>query len=176
MNSLNRKFEKLGAAAAAQRLSEAFDPIARRLVLNGFERVGADEGTVWIANQKAGELAPVFNSGPNAANFVANFRQPLDKGVVSMVFHSGQPFCENEVTKNASHDRTIDKAMDQVTAAMIVVPLFFANHPRGVVSCVKLGQGEFEVRDLDELQHATLVLERLIDCQLMENIRETDED
>ncbi len=176
MNSLNRKFEQLGRATANQRLSETLDSVARQVLSNGFTRAGADEGTVWIADQKQRELIPVFNSGPKAADFVANFRQPLDRGVVSMVFHSGQPLCENEVTKNSTHDHTIDDAMHQVTAAMIAVPLFFANHPRGVVSCVKLGKGDFEASDLGEIQHAVMVLERLIDCELMETIRESEDD
>ena len=176
MNSLNRKFEHAGKAASAQCLSEAFDSVARRVLANGFNRVNADEETLWIANLKGQVLIPIFNSGPNAADFVTNVRQPLARGVVSMVYHSGQPFCENEVTKNASHDKTIDKAMHQVTAAMIAVPFFFANHARGVISCVKLEKGQFEVRDLDELQHSAIVLERLIDCQLMESIRESEEE
>ncbi|MEM1294203.1 MAG: GAF domain-containing protein [Verrucomicrobiota bacterium] len=176
MNSLNRKFEHAGKAAAAQCLSEAFDGVARRVLINGFNRVKADEGTLWIANLTNQNLIPIFNSGPNAADFVSNVRQPLGRGVVSMVFHSGQPFCENEVFKNATHDQTIDKAMHQVTAAMIAVPFFFANHARGVISCVKLGEGEFEVSDLNEIQHSAIVLERLVDCQLMESIRESEEE
>lgn len=87
-----------------------------------------------------------------------------------MVFNSGQPFCENEVFKNSGHDDTVDKELGQVTAAMIATPLFFANQPRGVVSCVKLGEGEFEAADLSSMQHSVAVLERLLDWSILQMI------
>lgn len=167
MNELNESFERAGSAASTKRLTGVFDAVCRRVLLDGFARAGADEGTLWIADLDGYRLIPVFNSGPGAAAFVEKFRQPLDRGVISMVFNSGQPFCENEVFKSAGHDDTVDKELGQVTAAMIAAPLFFANEQRGVVSCVKLGQGEFEVADLNTIQHAVVVLERLIDWSLL---------
>ena len=138
--------------------------------MDAFERAGADEGTLWVADLSAYQLVPIFNSGPDSAEFIEKFRQPLDRGVVSMVFNSGQPFCENEVYKSSGHDATVDKELGQVTAAMIALPLFFANEPRGVISCVKLGEGEFDVPNLHTMQHAGVVLERLLDWSLFHHI------
>ncbi|MFT5466369.1 MAG: hypothetical protein ACI8UO_001469 [Verrucomicrobiales bacterium] len=168
--NLSVPFEKAGAAAAKSRLGKQLDPVCRRELIEGFNRAGADEGTLWIADLNGYRLIPIFNSGPESAEFVEKFRQPLDRGVVSMVFNSGQPFCENEVYKSSGHDDTVDKELGQVTAAMIATPLFFANELRGVVSCVKLGKGEFEVGDLDSMQHTVVILERLLDWALLQTI------
>ncbi len=172
--SLNQQLERLASSALSHRLRDALDPLVRRVLLRSFERVGADEGTVWLADPVAGNLIPILNSGPGEKSFLRDFRQPLDRGVVSLVYHSGQPFCENDVSRNATHDRTIDTALSQVTVAMIALPLFFANRPRGVVSCVRLGEGSFEVSHLQEMQHGVAVVERLIDWRLFQNLLESD--
>lgn len=169
------QLETAAASALSQRLRGIFDPVAYRVLLNGFAKAEADEGTLWVADMSTQELIPVFNSGPHADEFVAKFRQPLDRGVVSMVFHHGLAFCENEVYKNASHDETIDQALAQVTAAMIALPLYFANETRGVVSCVRLGRGEFDAEALEVMQHTVAVLERLIDWHLFRRALDLDE-
>jgi len=172
--SLRRQLDRAAAAEVAQRLSGSLDAVARRVLLQGFRQVRADEGTLWLASPGGRELVPVFNNGPHEAEFLRDFRQPLDRGVTSWVFRSGQPFCENEVARNASHDASIDAALSQVTAAMIVVPLFFADRPRGVVSCVRLGEGSFEVAHLQEMQHCVAVVERLIDWRVFQNVLESE--
>jgi len=172
--SLQQQLERAALAEIGQRLTGVLDAVTRRVLLDGFRAAGADEGTVWIANPGARELIPVLNSGPDEGSFLRQFRQPLDRGVISMVFLSGQAFCENDVSGNSTHDRTIDTALSQVTAAMIAIPLFFANRPRGVVSCVRLGGGVFEVTHLREMQHCVAVVERLIDGGLLQNLLESD--
>ena len=174
MNDFNQRFERAGRSLAARKLAGAFDLVLKRTLLNGFNRAVADEGTLWLASSDGSKLLPVFNSGPDAGDFVKNFQQSLDRGVVSMVYHSGQPFCENEVFKNSTHDQTIDQALEQVTAAMIAVPLFFANQTRGVISCVRLGEGEFEAGQLGEIQHTATVAERLIDSHLLHELLESE--
>jgi len=169
------QYQRAASKAVATRLKRIFDPFAERFLLNAFEQVGADEGTLWVADLKKNALLPAFNSGPGSREFVSKFRQPLDRGVVSMVFHNEQAFCENEVYNNASHDETIDEALQQVTAAMIAVPLYFANEPRGVVSCVRLGEGQFDLKDLHAMQFSVMVLERLIDWHLLRDILDEDE-
>jgi hypothetical protein len=169
-----QQLERVALAETGRRLSGILDGVARRVLTDGFRAAGADEGTVWLAHPGARELVPVMNSGPDEAGFLRQFRQPLDRGVISMVFLSGQAFCENEVSGNSTHDRTIDTALAQVTAAMIAVPLFFANRPRGVVSCIRLGAGAFEVNHLREIQHCVAVFERMIDGGLLQNLLESD--
>ena len=62
------------------------------------------------------------------------FRQPLNRGIVSTVLASEQAFIENEVYKNARHDDKLNESLAQTTFAMIVVPFYFLNECRGVVS------------------------------------------
>ena len=175
MNGILHNLDQVVNSAVAKKLKGVFDPLAKRVLLDAFSRAQADEGTVWITDPSASALVPVFNSGPEATDFVAKFQQPLDRGVISMVFHHGQPFCENEVYKNATHDQTIDKALEQVTQAMIALPLYFAHETRGVISCVRLGEGEFDAEHLSIMQHATAVVERLIDWQILQQVLEFEE-
>jgi transcriptional regulator with GAF, ATPase, and Fis domain len=174
VSGLTERFERVAEAEMQRRLSTVLDYAALRVLREGLRRSGADEGTLWIASRDRKELIPVFNSGPEPEAFLGKVRQPLDRGVISMVFHSGQPFCENEVTKNTSHDHTVDEALRQVTAAMIALPFFFGGRRRGVLSCVRLGHGEFEAQHLSELQQAASLLERLADWHLLQELLETD--
>jgi transcriptional regulator with GAF, ATPase, and Fis domain len=174
VSGLTERFERAAEAEMQRRLSTVLDQGALRVLREGLRRAAADEGTLWIASRDGKELIPVFNSGSDPDSFLRKVRQPLDRGVVSMVYHSGQPFCENEVTKNASHDHTVDEALSQVTAAMIALPFFFGGRRRGVLSCVRLGHGEFEAAHLSELQLAASLLERLADWYLLQELLDTD--
>src|SRR5256885_3098485 len=73
------------------------------------------------------------------------FKQPVSKGIVSLVVASEHPFVENQVYKNAKHSKTLDEKLRKTTYAMIAVPLYFLNEARGVISCVQLL--DVEVRD-----------------------------
>lgn len=171
--NLTQRFERAAEAEIQRRLATVLDRVALRVLGEGLKRAAADEGTLWIAGRGEKELIPVFNSGPEPEAFLRKVRQPLDRGVISMVYHSGQPFCENEVTKNASHDHSVDHALSQITAAMIALPFFFGGRRRGVLSCVRLGQGEFEAGHLCEIQQAASLLERLADWRLLQELLET---
>ena len=103
-----------------------------------FTRVRADEGTVWLLDKTQTHLVPAWNSGPDAARFVGTHRQPLERGLISLVCISEQPLCENEVYRHAGQDPTLDRALGRLTCAMIAVPLRAGGEMRGVVSCVKL--------------------------------------
>jgi len=174
VSDLTERFSYAAETAIHRRLAGVLDPPLLRVLRDGLRRSSADEGTLWIASRNGRELIPVFNSGPKPEAFLENVRQPLDRGVVSMVYFSGQPICENEVYKHSSHDHTVDQALDQLTAAMIAVPFFFGGSPRGVLSCVRLGEGEFEAGHLDEVQHTAILAERLVDWQLLQQLLEEE--
>lgn len=105
---------------------------------NCFAAIGADEGTLWLLNHPNQALVPVWNSGPNAAEFVGHHAQPLDMGLVSVVFVTEQCLCENEVYKNADQDPTLDRKLRVLTCSMIAVPFRHRGATRGVISCVRL--------------------------------------
>ena len=165
--------------AARDVSGEAFgaflDDSMRSLLLEGFHRVGADEGTVWLLNETKNALVPRFNSGAHADYFVGRFEQPLRSGMISMVAATEQPICENEVCRNERQDRTLDNELGLKTWAMLAVPFVYFSELRGVISCVQLLPKEasapvppgFSARHLSDLQHTAGLLSRLIEYRLL---------
>ena len=141
-----------------------------------FQAAGADEGTLWLADQGKNKLVPVFNNGPQAEQMLSQVSQPISTGIIGMVFSTQQAFCENEVYKNAHHDKTIDHTLMMTTCAMIASPLYFARHTRGVVSCVRLKSGnedepdppEFSFKAFRYLQLAAETLQIIIEQRLQQ--------
>lgn len=166
----------LAAAEAldAQTFPDVLDGLMRSVVQSGFAASGAHEGTVWLVDQPQENLVPVYNTGPNAADFVGKLRQPLSRGLISMVFATEQPFCENDVHLHQAQDKTVDQSLGLVTCAMIAVPFYFAQRLRGVISCVQLkpaGRSDdppgFSPASLRHMQLASHLLTRLIDHRLV---------
>jgi hypothetical protein len=152
------------------------DATMRRELHLAFDQAGASEGTVWLVEDETRALVPAFNTGPNAQKMVAQFRQPLSSGLISMVYASEQPFLENEVFQNAKQDKSLDTSLNVQTYAMIAVPFYFLDACRGVISCVVLrlpGTAEPPVVRFDEtarlrVSHAATVLGRLIDYRILQ--------
>jgi hypothetical protein len=151
------------------------DDAMRRVLHLAFRNADADEGTVWIVAETGDALVPVLNTGPNGAQFVGRFRQPLSAGLISMVFSNEQPFLENDVTHEAAQDKTLDSMLGSATLAMIACPFYFLDACRGVISCVQLGTlgsgteltRGFQESHRAEIRHAATILGRLIDNQVL---------
>jgi hypothetical protein len=160
---------------------ETFDDFADDMITtvleNSFSAAGADEGTLWLANPGKRELDAVFNNGPTAQK-VLKLSQTLDRGLISMVFSTGQPFCENNISENPEHDKTIDRQTGSLTTAMIAVPFYFAQECRGIVSCVHLtnkpgsalSRKGFDMESMREITWAASLLTRLFDFKLISRI------
>ena len=154
---------------------EFFDRTMRSLLVEGFERVGAHEGTVWLLDHSRSNLVPRFNNGPNAESFVGSFRQSLRAGMISMVVATEQPICENDVHRNQRQDRSLDRKLGVLTCSMLAVPFYFVGEVRGVISAVQLkrpGDSEpdpegFSSDNLRSLQLTASVLSRLIEHDLI---------
>ena len=162
--------EVSGAAFA-----DFFDASMRSLLLDGFARAGAHEGTVWLLDEARAELIPRFNSGPSAAQFVGTFRQSVRTGMIGMVTATEQGICENEVGKNDRHDCSLDRHLRLETRSMIAVPFYYFGELRGVISCVQLQPADstgatpagFSAEHLHGLQLTVGVLSRLIEYRLL---------
>ena len=152
-----------------------FDRSMCALLVDGFSRAGADEGTLWMLDPAKHHLVPRFNSGPHAESFVGKYRQTLRSGMISMVVATEQPICENDMCRNAQQDKTLDQQLQLQTCAMLAVPFYFVGALRGVISCVQLkpaGNPEtdapgFSPASLQGLQLTAGVLSRLIEYRLM---------
>lgn len=145
------------------------------LLAKTFDHVGAHEGTLWLIDENATALVPRFNTGERATEFVGNFRQPLQSGLISYVVHSEQPICENDVYRGGRYDKTLDDRLRLLTCAMIAVPFIFGGEVRGVVSCVQLKAASDEKPDppgfsgehLREIQLVADAVGRLLEGKLL---------
>jgi hypothetical protein len=151
------------------------DGTMRGLLEKTFLEVQAHEGTLWLADWKRNSLVPVFNSGPQARQIVGRFRQPFAAGLVSMVYATEQPFLENEVYKNKKQSKQLDTMLRVQTWSLLIVPFYFLNACRGVLSCVQLkrrGAREpdppgFQPAHLTILQQAAALTGSLLDRRLL---------
>jgi len=115
-----------------------FDETMREILVSTFQEVGADEGTLWLADINQESLCPVFNNGPHAGEFVGQHMQPLNSGLVSMVYATEEFFCEENIYQNEEQSKKLDQKLGMLTCSMIAAPFYFGGRIRGVISAVKL--------------------------------------
>jgi hypothetical protein len=172
---LSERLDRIAASIHPEHLGALLDPLMRQILERGFTEAGADEGTVWLPDEAGEHLVPAYNTGPNAAQFVNQFKQPLSSGLICMVFASEQPFLENEVGKNTAQSKLLDTQLGVQTCAMIAVPFHFLRGCRGVISCVQLKRNGspasdpagFQPEHLQRVQLAATLLSRLIEFRLL---------
>jgi hypothetical protein len=175
--ALLERLERIGSEVRAADIDLIFDGLMREVLEQGFARVGAHEGTVWLLDDTGANLAPALNTGPDAHR-LTDFKQPLNAGLISMVFSSEQSFLENEVWKNSGQSKVLDTMLEKQTCAMIAVPFCFLHACRGVISCVQLksaGSTEpdpsgFRSEHLVSIQRTADFLARLIELRVIRQI------
>jgi hypothetical protein len=179
--ALQEHLAKIADAISPANFLSICDEMLLKLLIDTFQRVSADEGSIWLLDEGKQHLVVTYNSGPNADKIVG-FKQPLNKGIISLVVASEQAFIESNVYKNVKYSADLDKKLHNTTYAMIAVPLYFLNQVRGVISCVQLfdvlmQQGEpmptgktpegFKPLHLAAIQTAAAVIKDLIDYRLL---------
>lgn len=179
--ALQEHLAKLGAAVTPDNFLSICDEMVLKILQEAFARIGADEGSIWLLDQEKQHLVVAYNSGPNSEK-IMGFKQPVTKGIVSLVVASEHAFVENQVYKNAKHSATLDKKLQKTTYAMVAVPFYFLNEVRGVISCVQLldvvlhdgeatatGEtpGGFGPPELNAIQTIAAVVRDLIDYRLL---------
>src|SRR5262245_27143471 len=172
---LAERLERVAASIRPAQFASVLDPLMRQTLERGFAEAEAHEGTVWLLDQGGEFLVPAWNSGPDAARMVGQFKHPLSSGLICMVFSSEQPFLENEVWKNSKQSKLLDSLLQVQTAAMIAVPFYFLRGCRGVISCVQLrpsvpGAADppgFRPEHLSHIQRATALLSKLLELKLL---------
>lgn len=170
--------ERLNAVAATIRpenFASLLDTLMLDVLQRGFAEATAHEGSIWLLDAGGSYLVPAWNNGAKAAEFVCRHRQPLDRGLISMVFASEQPFVENEVYRNQQFDPEVDLKLKLRTCALIEVPFYFLKACRGVISCVQvkaLGDNVpdppgFSPPHLAAVQRTATMLSRLLELRLL---------
>jgi hypothetical protein len=175
-NALEERVLAGADAITPEALPDVLDPTMRATLHNAFAAAGAPDGLVWLLDGAREHLVPAYGVGPNSTALVGTFRQPLSSHpLIGMVLASEQPFCENEVYRNAGQDKTVDRKLGMLTCAMVAVPFYYGRRIRGVISCVQMkpAAGDlpdpagFSLDDLAHVQHAALVVSRLLDHWLI---------
>ena len=173
--ALEERLDSVARSITHENLCSILDETMRRTITLAFEDSGATEGTVWILEPATESLVPAYNTGPHPERLVGRFKQPLNAGLISMVFSAEQPFLENHVFEDSNLDKTLDLMLRQRTYAMIAAPFYFLGACRGVVSCVQLTGSDstepdptgFDEADKARVCFAAATLGRLIDCSVL---------
>ena len=169
------RLARVGAGINARQFGELLDPLMKDVFRKGVAESGAQEGTIWLVDEAGKYLEPAYNTGPRAEEFVGHFKQPLNTGLISMVFASEQPFIENAVPQNPSQSKLLDSLLQVQTTALIAVPFGFLHACRGVISCVQLTQPgstgpdvpAFRPQHLAGIQRTVGILSQLIEHELL---------
>ena len=176
-SALADRLDKAAKLITRETFNDFADDLITTILEDSFDAARADEGTLWLVNPGKAELDAVFNNGPTAAKILKH-SQKLDRGLISMVFSTGQPFCENNIGENPEHDKAVDRETGFSTTAMIAVPFYFAQQCRGIVSCVQLTKKPgsvptrdgFDMESMREVSRVASLLTRLFDFKLISRI------
>ena len=170
---LSDRVMRTAAALTAANFGEFLDPTMQNLLQRSFQNAGAHEGAVWLVDGDGKDLVICHAWGARAQR-VLGYAQTLERGLVSMVFATEQPYCENKVYTNRLQARSLDEKLGVLTCSMIAVPLVFAKGLRGIMSCIKVKTGAdepdppgFAPESLGEIQFAAHVLGKLIEFELV---------
>lgn len=150
-------------------------PESRSLLFEAIDAAGASEGTLWFADDSLQALRPCFNSGPTATAFLAQIRQPLSHGLISMVFATESPFCAENIVEHPRYDPSVATKTGVPVYSMAAVPVYFGLRCRGVLSAVTLQRPgtvspppPLTTRSVDLLSAASASWGEILDRQLDE--------
>ena len=174
-SELWERMSRIGDEIHASQFRQLIDPLIQQVLEQGFKEAGAHEGTVWLVDAATQFLEPAFNNGPHAEQIIEQFKQPLNSGLISMVFASEQSFIENDVSRSSQQSKLLDTQLQVKTHALIAVPFHFLNACRGVISCVQLKRTDprapqptgFQPAHLAAVQRAATLLAQLIEYRLL---------
>lgn len=168
---VERRLQEYASRMTIEDLQALMDPVKRDFFEWTMDEIGAESGTVWLADEARTKL--VVGYSHRSPGLVAK-EQPLDEGLISLVLASEQAICENEVYRNVEHSKRIDEELGMITCAMIATPFYLGGALRGVLSCVQWKKAEadpdppgFSAAHLGKVQRLSVGLERLINYQLL---------
>ncbi len=105
-------------------------PAVLRLLRDFARESGADGVTLWKARDA--HLAAVANPLEPG---ITGIRQPLDSGLVSQVYLTGQAILEEKLAEHPAHDPAIDRILGKRCRSLMAAPVE-AGDGGGVVSAV----------------------------------------
>lgn len=145
------------ALKAIRQLSEALfqythvDDMVRQTLHAALEVIGADAGSVLLANAETRQLVFRYVVG-ETADALQETGIPWDEGIAGAVFASGNPEVISTVQQDARHYSATDALTGYQSRNMIVVPLKrHGGNPIGVIEILNKTKGSVNRDDLDTL-------------------------
>jgi two-component system cell cycle sensor histidine kinase/response regulator CckA len=145
------------ALKVIRQLSEALfqythvDDMVRQTLHAALEVIGADAGSVLLANAETRQLVFRYVVG-ETADALRETGIPWDEGIAGAVFASGQPEVISTVQQDARHYSATDALTGYQSRDMIVVPLKrHGGNPVGVIEILNKNKGPVNRHDLDTL-------------------------
>jgi two-component system cell cycle sensor histidine kinase/response regulator CckA len=145
------------ALKAIRQLSEALfqfthvDDMVRQTLHAALEVIGADAGSVLLANAETRQLVFRYVVG-ETAEALRETGIPWDEGIAGAVFTSGKSEVISTVQHDARHYAATDALTGYQSRDMIVVPLQrHGGNPVGVIEILNKNKGAVNRHDLDTL-------------------------
>lgn len=149
-------------------LDDATKALTEETLRRSCEKTHCQNSALWLAI--GDHLIPTLGHGPHAQAFIGKYRHPLSEGIISMVHASGQPFCENGITKNPHHSSRLDDMLGIQTDAMIAMPVTTKGNITGVITFVHTSSAgntdepsAFSTQDMAEAEFAAAITGRILD-------------
>lgn len=152
--ALQRQRRQIDAVA---RISEALhtktrlDDLLRETLQVALESVDANAGSLILYEPERDKLVFRYVIG-DAASFLTGFAMEPNKGIAGAVFQTGQAQISADVSKDARHNREVDKQSGFVTKNIMTVALKTRDgKPIGVMQVLNKSEGVFTNQDLEVL-------------------------
>ena len=146
---LRREQELEAALRISQSLFQhiSLDKLVQQSLLSALEVVGAEAGSVLLANPETKEL--VFQESVGKSQVPRGTAVPWGEGIVGAVFTSGTPAVISDASQDSRYFPWIDQRTGYKTVDMIVLPLKrWEGHPIGVLTVLNKRQGMLNDDDL----------------------------
>lgn len=142
------------ALEAARRIAEALsqhirvDDLVERALETALEVVGAEAGSVLLANPETNEIRFAHVKGAKA-EMLKGTAFPLDQGLAGWVYKKGEGLVVGNVKKDSRHWEGVDQLTGYETRDMIVLPLKrWAGEPIGVMEILNKRHAPLDDDDL----------------------------
>ena len=146
--------------------------LLHELLRRSTNAAGSANAALWLVADNS--LAAVLGFGPHAKHFVGVYEQPLERGIISLVYVSGQAVCENAISSNPDHSPILDHQLGITSDAMVAVPVIALGEIVGVITCVHTRPADssnqasqFSAKDLHEMEFAAACTGRILDSSLL---------
>jgi signal transduction histidine kinase len=165
---LQRERELDAARRICQALFEntSVDKLVEGALSTALQVIGAEAGSVLLADREAKQLVFRYVIGPEAAKLIGS-ALPWDKGIAGAVFHSGEAAVIGDVSQDRRHFSAVDARTGYKTRDMIVLPLKrWEGEPIGVLSVLNKREGQLDQDDV-----AILTIISALSAQAIEQAR-----